>query len=115
MYLQLSDLHLSKFFDEARISDLKSFCEELGVFIRPEVVLITGLTVYLTIISLGEGVLLFHMSSNTWLQKWLWAKVFQSLMRDGNAAFILRNSQLLGIGLNTHSSSACSLFKQFTN
>lgn len=37
-FLQISDLHLSKFKDESRISDFKVFCSEVVDIVKPKVV-----------------------------------------------------------------------------
>ena len=40
---QISDIHMSVFYDKQRVSDLRKFCEETLIeVIAPEVVLVTG-------------------------------------------------------------------------
>ncbi|XP_007472494.1 transmembrane protein 62 isoform X2 [Monodelphis domestica] len=40
--LQISDLHISKYIDRGRITDLEKFCSETVDIIRPVIVLVTG-------------------------------------------------------------------------
>ncbi|XP_044521032.1 transmembrane protein 62 isoform X2 [Gracilinanus agilis] len=40
--LQISDLHISKYFDRGRVTDLEKFCSETVDIIRPVIVLVTG-------------------------------------------------------------------------
>jgi len=43
VFVQISDLHLSVFYDKPRITELRQFCQEtLMEVIAPEVVLVTG-------------------------------------------------------------------------
>jgi len=47
MYVQISDIHMSMFYDKRRVSDLRKFCEEtLMEVIAPKVVLVTGMSTY---------------------------------------------------------------------
>ena len=41
-FVQLSDIHISKFWDPGRQTDLRRFCLEWLPVIRPKVVLVTG-------------------------------------------------------------------------
>ena len=41
-FVQLSDIHISKFYDPGRGKDLASFCRDWLPVIRPKVVLVTG-------------------------------------------------------------------------
>lgn len=41
-FVQLSDIHVSKFYDSGRIKDLSRFCHEWVPVIRPRLVLVTG-------------------------------------------------------------------------
>jgi len=43
VFVQISDLHLSVFYDKQRVTELREFCQEtLMEVIVPEVVLVTG-------------------------------------------------------------------------
>ena len=43
LYVQISDLHVSVFYDKDRANDLRKFCQETLInVISPEVVLVTG-------------------------------------------------------------------------
>ena len=41
-FIHLSDIHVSKFYDQGRISDLDTFCRKNIDVVKPEVVLVTG-------------------------------------------------------------------------
>jgi len=69
VYVQISDLHLSVFYDKQRVTELRQFCQEtLMQVIAPEVVLVTGESAEMctSLVVLLNWTLISKLSSSSW-------------------------------------------------